>query len=85
MEPITFTAIVAWISIGIATGATQAVGEDAYQQLKAVLKRKFGDDSDIVEAVDKLEKKPDSEARKELLREEAEIAGVWTGIQRCVR
>jgi|SRR5215217_3274183 len=79
MDPIT-TAILAAIAQGIITGAAQAVGEnpinDAYQKLKAILKGKFGNDSDIVEAVDKVEERPDSEVRKELLKEEVEIAGV---------
>ena len=48
---------------------------DAYQGLKATLKRKFGDDSEVVDAVDKLEQKPDSEARKALVQEELEAAG----------
>jgi hypothetical protein len=79
VDPITFTAIVAALSAGVATGAGKAVGEnslvDAYQGLKTILKRKFGDDSEVVEAVDKLEQKPDSEARKALLKEEVEAAG----------
>ena len=79
MDPITFTAIVAALSAGVATGVGKVVESavvDAYQGLKATLRRRFGDDSDVVEAVDKLEQKPDSEARKALLQEEAEAAGV---------
>ena len=79
MEPITFTAILGALSV-IAAGAGGAVGQnlatDAYEKLKATLRRRFGDDSDVVEAVDKLEQKPDSEARKAVLQEEAEAAGV---------
>jgi hypothetical protein len=84
MEPITFTAIVAALSAGVATGAGKVVENalvDAYQGLKATLKRKFGDDSDVVEAVDKLEQKPDSEARKALLQEEFQAAGVDEDIE----
>jgi phage terminase small subunit len=79
MEPITFTAIVAALSAGVATGAGKVVENalvDAYQGLKATLKRKFGDDSEVVNAVNKLEQKPDSDARKALLQEEAEAANV---------
>src|SRR5829696_1390960 len=79
MDPITFTAIVAALSAGVATGAGKVVESavvDAYQGLKAALRRKFGDDSGVVEAVDKLEQKPDSETRKALLQEEVEAAGV---------
>jgi hypothetical protein len=79
MEPITLTAIVAALSAGVATGGGKVVENamvDAYQRLKAVLKRKFGDDSVVVEAVDKLEQKPDSEGRKGVLQEEAAAVGV---------
>jgi hypothetical protein len=79
MDPITFTAIVAALSAGVASGAGKVVETalvDAYQGLKSTLKRKFGDDSEVVEAVAKLEQKPDSEARKALLQEEMEAAGV---------
>jgi len=79
MDPITFTGIVAALSAGVAAGIGK-VGESAlvyaYQGLKAALKRRFGDGSEVVEAVDKLEQKPDSEARKAVLLEEAEAAGV---------
>lgn len=79
MEPITFTAIVAALSAGLGRGVGK-VGEnvlvDTYQGLKEILKRKFGDDSEVVEAVDKLEKKPDSEGRKGTLKEELEDAGI---------
>jgi hypothetical protein len=66
MEPITLTAIVAPLSQGVAVGIGN-VGEsalvDAYQGLKTALKRKFGDQSEVVEAVDRLEKRSDSEGR----------------------
>ena len=79
MDPVTFTAIVAAISAGLGTGVSK-VGEsalvDTYQGLKAMLQRKFANNSEVVEAVDKLEKKPDSEGRKGMLKEELEDAGV---------
>jgi hypothetical protein len=78
MEPTTFTAIVATLSAGVAAGVGK-VGEsalvDAYQELKAALKRQFGDNSEVVKAVDQLEQKPDSEGRKGMLRKEVEAVG----------
>ncbi len=50
--------------------------KDSYNALKSALKKKFGDKSDLVDAVEKLEKKPDSEGRKATLQEEIEIAKV---------
>lgn len=50
--------------------------KDSYNALKSALKKKFGSESDLVDAVDKLEKKPDSEARKAMLQEEIEVAKV---------
>ncbi len=47
---------------------------DGYQALKAVLVKKFGSDSDLVSAANKLEQQPDSEARKALLAEEVAAA-----------
>ena len=76
MDPIT-TAIVAALAAGVASGAGevgQKVIVDAYSALKAALKSKFGVDSDLVEAVDQLEKKPDSAGRQETLKEEVTAA-----------
>ena len=65
---------------GLLSPALADVGKDAigecYGTLKATLKKKFGDQSDLVDAVDQLEKKPDSEGRKAMLQEEFEIAKV---------
>jgi Ribonuclease G/E len=71
MDPIT-TAIVTSVCSGIAKDAIK----DGYSSLKANLKKKFGAESDIVDAVEKLEKKPDSESRQVILQEEIEIAKV---------
>lgn len=75
MEPITFTAIVAALSAGVVSGVGE-VGKsalvDAYNGLKETLKRRFGDQSEVVEAVDMLESRPDSEARKGMVEEEIE-------------
>ena len=68
MDPIT-TAIIA----ALANLSKDAI-KDGYNALKNTLKKKFGSESDLVDAVDKLEKKPDSEGRKAILQEEFEIA-----------
>ena len=44
--------------------------------MKELIKNKFGDKTDLVDAVDKLEKKPDSEARKATVKEEVETAKI---------
>ncbi|CAK8721432.1 hypothetical protein GMJAKD_10640 [Candidatus Electrothrix aarhusensis] len=67
------------IIVGAITGAlanlgVKAVG-DAYEGVKAVLLRKFGADSDLADAVKKLEQKPDAQGRQITLKEEAEAAG----------
>jgi hypothetical protein len=69
-----------FITIAIVTALTKNLSEnvckDGYVALKDAMKKKFGDKSDLVDAVDKLEKKPDSEARQATLQEEVEIAKV---------
>lgn len=72
MDPIT-SAIVAAISAGAIGGLTdvsKAVLTDAYSKLKALLAKKFGKESDIVQAIEQVEAKPASEARKATLAEE---------------
>jgi hypothetical protein len=71
MYPTITTAIVA----ALANLSKDAI-KDSYVALKDALKKKFGETSDLVDAVDKLEKKPDSEARKATVQEEIEIAKV---------
>jgi|SRR5208337_2967120 len=72
MDPVT-TAILAAIAAGVGSGAPKfiekAVG-DAYDALKAVLRRKFGDQSDVIKATEDLESKPDSAGRQATLQEE---------------
>lgn len=68
MDPIT-TAIVA----AIAAVSSSAI-KDGYSALKGLLKKKFGENSDLVEAVNKLEAKPQSEARKATVQEEVGTA-----------
>lgn len=43
---------------------------DSYNALKSALKKKFGSESDVIDAVERLEKKPDSEGRQVTLQEE---------------
>jgi hypothetical protein len=66
---IVHNAIVAALSAGATDTAKSAIA-DAYQGLKSLIKKKFGHDSDVAEAIDKLEAKPDSGARKEVVAEE---------------
>jgi hypothetical protein len=78
MEPITFTAIVAALSAGVATGVGKAAENalvDAYQGLKSTLKRKFGDDSEVAKAVDTVEEDPKSNWRQGMLKEKLEHVG----------
>ena len=67
-------AITLAIVTGLAIPLTKDALADAYAALKAALKKKFGDESDVVNAVEQLEKKPDSEGRKATLQEEVENA-----------
>ncbi len=69
MDPIT-SAIVLGIAGNFATDAVKA----GYKALKDALTKKYGADSDLVEAVNKLEQKPNSEARKATVQEEVESA-----------
>ncbi|OUC12162.1 MAG: hypothetical protein B0A82_23915 [Alkalinema sp. CACIAM 70d] len=70
MDPIT-TAIVAALA-----SLSKDIIKDSYSALKAGLKKKLGDNSDLIDAVDQLEKKPNSEARKATLQEEVKTAQV---------
>lgn len=68
MDPIT-TAIAA------ALGQVGAAAiQDAYQGLKQLIQQKWGADSDLADAVDRLEEKPDSKARQAMLQEEVRAA-----------
>lgn len=72
MDPIT-TAILAALSAGALSGLTVASKTaitDAYSKLKAMLRQKFGGESDVIHAVDQVETKPDSAGRKAMLQEE---------------
>lgn len=72
MEPVTM-AIVAALSAGAASGATDVAKKalvDAYEGLKAMIKKKFGSNSDAADALDKLQAKPESVGRQTTLAEE---------------
>ncbi len=72
MDPIT-TAIVAALSAGAVGGLTETSKTaitDSYNKLKDLLTKKFGAKSNVVQALDQLETKPESAGRKETLQEE---------------
>ncbi|WP_375515380.1 hypothetical protein [uncultured Nostoc sp.] len=71
MDTIT-TAIVTAVSAGLAKDLIT----DSYNSFKNVLKRKFGEKSDLLNAMDELEKKPDCEAHKATVQQEVEVAKV---------
>ena len=77
MDPVT-AAIVAAIAAGLAKGVG-SLGEnlisDAYTGLKGLLRRRFGGDSGVARAVDELEARPESDARKQVLAEEVRASG----------
>jgi hypothetical protein len=56
--------------LGALTKLGDTAVRDAYEGLKGLIRRKFGGDSAIADAVDGVEKKPESEARKGVLKEE---------------
>jgi hypothetical protein len=76
MDPISIiiAAIVAGALAATQDVAAQAV-KDGYATFKALLARKFGHKPDVADALEKVEQKPDSEARRALLKEELETAG----------
>jgi hypothetical protein len=76
MDPIT-TAIIAAIAAGATAGVTESAKQavvDAYEALKALLKKKFGGHSEVVKSVEGLETRPDSSSRKNVLQEEVTTA-----------
>lgn len=73
MDPITL-AIVTAVSTGAISGLAEAALPDAYHKLKALLTKKFGGESDVLYAVNQVEAKPDSAARKAALQEEITAA-----------
>jgi hypothetical protein len=77
MDPIS-AAIIAAIAAGLVKGAgevSQKVLVDGYERLKGLLARRFGERSDVIQAVDALEARPDSTARRDVVLEEVERSG----------
>jgi hypothetical protein len=68
MDPITLAII------GALGKLSESVIKDSYEALKAAIARKCGVDSDITQAVDHLEKRPESTGRLETLKEEIQNA-----------
>ena len=72
MDPIT-DAIVAALAAGALGGLTEmskSALTDGYQSLKKLLTKKFGANSQVVQAVEHLETKPTSPSRQQTLQEE---------------
>ena len=77
MEPISL--ILAALGAGAIAATKDVAGtaiKYAYEGLKTLIKKKFGETSDLVDAVDKLEKSPDREDRKATVKTELEIVKV---------
>jgi hypothetical protein len=77
MDPITL-AIVTAVGSGLAAAAGDVSKQalvDGYAALKAGLARKFGAQSDVVQAAEAVEAKPESDGRKATLEEEVKAAG----------
>lgn len=70
MDPIT-TALV-----GALANISKDAVKDGYDALKGALQKRFGDKRDLIDAVDKLEQKPDSPARQAIVQEEMETAKI---------
>jgi hypothetical protein len=69
MDPITLAIISALANL------SQSAIMDAYTALKVALQQKFGVKSELAEAVEKLEAKPESKARQAMLQEEVAHSG----------
>ena len=76
MDPL--TVIISALTAGAAASAKDVVAQavkDGYVGLKALIVRQFGQKADVEAALEGVEKKPDSEARQAVLKEELETAG----------
>lgn len=74
MDPVTTTIVVA-VAAGVAGGVAEASTVEAYNALKGLFARKFGDQSEIVRAVDSVEIRPNSKNRQGILAEEIQVVG----------
>ncbi len=73
MDPIT-AAIVAALDAGV-TDSKQQATVDAYEALQAALQQKFGANSELIDALAGLERRPESNGRRAVLQEEISVAG----------
>ena len=72
MEPIA-TAVIAALTAGAVSGLTEAAKKsisDGYSGLKGLIKKKFGGESGVADAIEKLEAKAGSAGRRQTLIEE---------------
>jgi len=70
---VTCTAIAAFLAYASATTVVDRATADAYEHLKGKLKGRFGERGEIADAVARLEGKPESAARKGVVREEVGV------------
>jgi hypothetical protein len=75
MDPITLIVAMAAGAAAAAKDVSVQAVKDAYHGLKALIVRKLGDKGDVSAALDQAEKRPDSEARQAVLKEELAHAG----------
>jgi hypothetical protein len=76
MEPITTTLVAALVA-GAVAATKEVAGSaivDAYNGLKALIARRFRGQPDLADALDKVEARPDSKPRQDMLQEELETA-----------
>jgi glycyl-tRNA synthetase beta subunit len=73
MDPVTL-AIVSALASGAVSGVAEKMVKEAYNVLRHKLKSTFGKDSELVKSVERLEARPDSNARRALVQEEVTIA-----------
>ncbi len=69
MDPVTVAIVAALTKLG------DTVIKDAYEALKGLLKRKFGSEKGVAQAVSALEEEPSSPERKAVLQEQVAASG----------
>jgi hypothetical protein len=75
MEPTITAVITAALATGVAAGTAHVAEQgvrDAYNALKAALKARFGEQSEVAQAVDALEQKPGVQANEDALAAQLE-------------
>ncbi len=78
MDPISM-ALIGALASGVAKGvgeASKSLIPDAYNALKEAIKKKVGAESEVAEALESVEKKPESKGRQATLAEEVTTAGL---------